>query len=141
MFSQILKQLRAERGISQLNLAGSLDVSPGNISDWECGKSLPSYHALVALTEYFAVDPRRLLGLEVLAAESDPVAAPAVVSSEGVAVCDGVPLTEVEADLVAIFRLLPDSQREELFDLACIKYERHVLGKKGDFLHNIFELD
>lgn len=135
MFSQILKQLRSERGISQLNLADALDVSPGNISDWERGKSLPSYHALAALTEYFGVDPRRLLGLEVPTAEAGPAAAPAVSS------CDGVPLTDVEADLVAIFRLLPDSQKEEFFDLACIKYERHVQGKKGAYLHNIFELE
>ena len=135
MFSTILKQLRAERGISQLKLSSALEISPGNISDWERGKSLPSYHALAALTEYFGVDPRRLLGLEVPAAEADPATAPAV------STCDGIPLTDVEADLVAIFRLLPDSQKEEFFDLACIKYERYVLGKKGDYLHNIFELE
>lgn len=44
--------------------------------------------------------------------------------------CDGVPLSEAEADLVAMFRLLPEDQRAELFDLIFFKYRRFVELKK-----------
>ena len=43
--------------------------------------------------------------------------------------CDGSPLDEVEADLVAMFRLLPSSEKEDLFDLVYFKYKKHVEKK------------
>lgn len=44
--------------------------------------------------------------------------------------CDGSPLSEDEADIVAMYRLLPSLQQEELFDLTYFKYKRHVEQKK-----------
>lgn len=40
--------------------------------------------------------------------------------------CDGLPLSEDEVDLVAMYRLLPPSHREEIFDLVYFKYKRCV---------------
>lgn len=44
--------------------------------------------------------------------------------------CDGIPLDDLEIDLVAMFRLLPPSHQEEVFDLVYFKYKRHVEQKK-----------
>ena len=45
--------------------------------------------------------------------------------------CDGLPLSEDEVDLIAMYRLLPPSHREEIFDLVYFKYKRIVEQKKG----------
>jgi hypothetical protein len=38
--------------------------------------------------------------------------------------CDGVPLSEDEADLIAMYRLLDDRNKEDVFDLVNLKYEK-----------------
>ena len=43
--------------------------------------------------------------------------------------CDDTPLESEEADLVAMFRLLPSYEREDLFDLVYFKYKKHVEKK------------
>ena len=53
--------------------------------------------------------------------------------------CDGLPLSEDEVDLIAMYRLLPPSHREELFDLAYIKYKRIVEQKKGSIYSTYFD--
>ena len=35
-----------------------------------------------------------------------------------------------EADLIAMYRLLPEEQREDIFDLVHLKYRKHVERKK-----------
>lgn len=44
--------------------------------------------------------------------------------------CDGVPLTESEADLVAMYRLLSNEDRKTIFDLTTLKYEQ-TTGERG----------
>ena len=43
---------------------------------------------------------------------------------------DGRPLTELEMDLLAMYRLLPESSKEEIFDLVYYRYKRAVEMKK-----------
>jgi transcriptional regulator with XRE-family HTH domain len=43
--------------------------------------------------------------------------------------CDGVPLTESEADLIAMYRLVPDADKQTIFDIAKLKYEQST-GEK-----------
>lgn len=45
-------------------------------------------------------------------------------------ICDGSPLEGEEADLIAMYRLLPEEQREDIFDLVHLKYRKHVERKK-----------
>ena len=59
----MIKSLRAEKGLSQSQLAKEVGVSTGNIGDWEIGRSKPGYVALVALSRYFGVPSDYLLGL------------------------------------------------------------------------------
>lgn len=53
--------------------------------------------------------------------------------------CDGVPLSQLETDLLAMFRLLPPDAREEIFDLVHFKYKRIVEEKKASIYSTYFD--
>ena len=55
MFSDLLKNLRNQKRITQPQLAKAVGVSPGNISDWETGRSKPGYVALATLSRFLPV--------------------------------------------------------------------------------------
>ena len=133
MFADILKQLRAEADISQGKLAESIGVSGGNISSWEGGSSKPGYTALCLLAQFFGVSADYLLELS---PKKEGVWTDELYrlkefkETQGLA-CDGLPLDDTEVDLIAMFRLLPPSHREEVFDLVYFKYKRYTEQKKG----------
>ena len=122
MFASLLKQLRAKKGVSQLELAKAIGVSNGNVGDWERGRSKPGYDALIALSRFFEVSAGRLLEIPEV---SDLV-------------CDGVPLSEAEADLIAMYRILDDRGREDVFDFVTMKYEK-ATGEKGSIYSTYIE--
>jgi transcriptional regulator with XRE-family HTH domain len=125
MFSELLRELRSKKGVTQVELAKAIGVSNGNVGDWERGRSKPGYEALVALARYFEIDAGRLLELPPL--PSNPPT------------CDGVPLSQLEADFLAMFRLLPPDAREEIFDLVHFKYKRIVEQKKESIFWTYFD--
>ncbi len=53
MFSDRLKQLRKEKGLTQANLAERLGVSKGTVAMWETGKRMPGYNSLNQLSNLF----------------------------------------------------------------------------------------
>lgn len=114
MFSDILRDLRVKKGISQAQLANAVNVSAGNVSDWERGRSKPGYDALVSLARFFEVSAGRLLELSEI--------------KEGLT-CDGIPLSENERDLIAMFRYIGDVDKRTIFDLTTLKYEQ-ATGEK-----------
>lgn len=136
MFNVLLKQLRAEKGFSQVQLAKAVGVSPGNVGDWETGKSKPGYNALAALTRIFEVSADYLLEIAPLPEKEG--ADLSVYKAEQGLTCDGLPLSEDETDLVAMYRLLPPSHQEELFDMTYFKYKRHVEGKRASIYSTYF---
>lgn len=62
-FKDILKELRKERGIGQVELANQLGVSKGVISLWENGLREPSMTSIISLSKFFGVSSDYLLGL------------------------------------------------------------------------------
>ena len=64
MFSALLKKLRSEKNLTQGQLAKEVGVSPGNVGDWETGKSKPGYNALASLARIFEVSADYLLEIE-----------------------------------------------------------------------------
>ena len=62
MFSQNLQKLRAEKNISQEQLADKIGVSRQSISAWESGKSSPELEKLIALSELFEISLDELTG-------------------------------------------------------------------------------
>lgn len=53
MVAERLKALRAEKHITQVQLAEMLGVSKGTVAMWETGKRKPNFDALATMTEIF----------------------------------------------------------------------------------------
>ena len=121
MFSELLKELRSTKRTTQGQLAKEVGVSPGNVGDWETGKSKPGYTALAALARFFEVSADYLLELE-------PENASPKINSANLE-CDGIPLSEDEADLVAMYRILDTADKKTAFDITKLKYEQ-AIGEK-----------
>jgi transcriptional regulator with XRE-family HTH domain len=64
-FKDRLKELREQRGISQLELSQKLHISNAVISMYEKGVRAPSRETLEALADYFNVDIDYLMGREI----------------------------------------------------------------------------
>lgn len=135
MFANILKELRTELHISQAKLAKSIGVSPGNISTWESGEAKPGYAALYALAQFFEVSADYLLELspQKMGISRDPenkfYFLDSIKKEQGL-MCDDSPLEDEEADLIAMYRLLPSNVREDMFDQLYCLYRKYVERKK-----------
>lgn len=141
VFSSLIKSLRTEKGLSQTQLAKEIGVSAGNIGDWEIGRSKPGYVALAALSRFFGVSADYLLKLSPVKTGDEELGQErldAIKREQGLA-CDGSPLDEMEADLVAMFRLLPEEEREDVFDIVHLKYKRRVEKKRESIYWTYFE--
>ena len=64
IFCERLKELRAEKGVGQVELAAQINVSKGIISLWENGLREPKLSNLIVLARYFEVSIDYLVGLE-----------------------------------------------------------------------------
>jgi transcriptional regulator with XRE-family HTH domain len=63
-FKDVLRNLRKEKGVGQVELANAIGVSKGVISFWETGRNEPTLQALKKLSKYFGVSIDYLAGLE-----------------------------------------------------------------------------
>ena len=63
-FKNILKELRTEKGLTQIDLARELKTYQQNVSEWESGKKKPSMFAIIELAKFFDVTVGQLLGTE-----------------------------------------------------------------------------
>ena len=62
MFEERIKDLRLNRGLSQVELAKQLFVTKQCISNWENGNIIPSAEMLIKIARYFSVSTDYLLG-------------------------------------------------------------------------------
>lgn len=67
MFSDILKNLRRSRNLSQKQFAQELFISPAAISQYENGRTMPSRDNLERIAKYFDVSTDYLLGTSPIA--------------------------------------------------------------------------
>ena len=63
-FGYILKQLRIERKLSQVDLAKEIGVGKSIISLWEKDECEPTMSKLIALSQFFGVTMEYLAGIE-----------------------------------------------------------------------------
>ena len=63
IFSERLKELRMEKGISMTELAKEIGVSAIAVSRWERGLQTPNIDYAVAIAKFFNVSADYLLGL------------------------------------------------------------------------------
>ena len=62
-FQERLKELRLQKGISQMDLSMATGISQSAIAKWELGKTEPTATALITLSHYFEESVDYLLGL------------------------------------------------------------------------------
>lgn len=63
-FSERLKELRAQKGVSQMKLARDTGLSQSAVAKWETGRTEPTATALMILSKYFDESVDYLLGME-----------------------------------------------------------------------------
>ena len=116
-FSQIVKQLRQERGWSQQEVADRVGLNKMTISQYENGKRKPSFEMIEALAEVFHVDLNYLLGF------TDKIEKPAGDETDPAA-NKYLAVTLAEIDLIEAFRHAgPETQ-------AAIRAILHLEGPK-----------
>ena len=61
LFSETLRHLRTEKGLSQQQLADRLHVERASVTNWEAGRRIPSIDMLFQIAEALEVDAATLL--------------------------------------------------------------------------------
>ncbi len=64
-FKDILKSLRQERKLGQIELAQKIGYGKSVVSAWERGEAAPTMFALIALADFFGVTIDFLVGREI----------------------------------------------------------------------------
>ncbi len=115
---------RVERGCGLAN---------ASIRRWETQS--PRLDSVVSVANYLqvSVDYLALGGCDKTTQDRTQVELEEVKREQGL-ICDGSPLDNVEADLIAMFRLLPEGEREDVFDIVHLKYKRRI-GKKAESIY------
>lgn len=72
-FGEVLKELRAERGITQEKLARDLDIPESSIRRLETSDGVPRKERIHQIATYFGVSTDRLLGIK---AKEEPQLSP-----------------------------------------------------------------
>ena len=62
MFSIKLKEIRESKGLSQKQLANSLDVSQGSVGNWESGIRQPNFDMLKKIADFFGISTDYFFG-------------------------------------------------------------------------------
>ncbi len=91
MFSKTLKKLRAERGISQIQLAEQLFVDRSAISRWESGNRIPDNRMIARISKLLDADINILLNA---AADSDEFPNVIIVDDTKIILKGGIPVLE-----------------------------------------------
>lgn len=120
MIGERIKCLRKKKGVSQAELAKKIQVSAGNVGDWERGRAKPGADALTSLMDFFEVTADYLLtGDE---KNNENVSVSGLNSSV-------YPLNDIEIEMILKFRQLDLRDQEDAKDNIDRKFERTI--KRG----------
>lgn len=128
---RISKRIK-ELGQKQLDVCNKTGLSTTALSQYCTGKRVPDTVSLYKIAMALGVSMEWILTGEDLTIEDSIAASPDLekVKREQGLLCDGNPLSSLETDLVAMFRLLPSLEKEDTFDIVHLKYKRHVEKKR-----------
>ena len=138
LVNRIEKRIK-EKGTNFKRVEQELGLGNGTIKRWSTQS--PRLDKLVPVAEYLQVSLDYLVfgsSVSETSTNGDRPDLEAEKERQG-PTCDGLPLSEDEVDLVAMYRLLPPSHREEIFDLVYFKYKRHVEEKKASIYSTYFD--
>ena len=120
LFSQALKSLRIERGISQTGLAERVFVTRSTINRWENGTRLPDNMMIVRLSEALDVDINILLNATVDSSEAPNVI---LVDDNEIILKGGLPILEEALPSAMVFGFTRPSEAIE-----CAKANRIAMA-------------
>ena len=63
-YQEVIKNLMAEKGLTQQALADALGVNQTTVGQWLLGKKKPGYDSIMLLYEKFDIEPNLLFGIE-----------------------------------------------------------------------------
>lgn len=138
LVNRIEKRIK-EKGTNFKRVEQELGLGNGTIKRWSTQS--PRLDKLVPVAEYLQVSLDYLVfgsSVSETSTNGDRPDLEAEKERQGLT-CDGLPLAEDEVDLVAMYRLLPPSHREEIFDLVYFKYKREVEEKKESIYSTYFD--
>lgn len=139
--SELIQRIEAvakKKGLTFNRIEHDCGLGNGTIKRWS--SQSPRLDKLVLVADYLGASLDYIV-YGTLRTDSSPKREKPNLEAEkerGGLTCDGLPLSEDEVDLVAMYRLLPPSHREEIFDLVYFKYKRHVEEKKGSIYSTYF---
>lgn len=91
----IFKQLRKEKGLTQVELAKMVNVQQTTVSKWEVGRATPDYPVLLKLAEIYNVSVDYLLGREEITEEE---------RAAGASATKKISITPIEDEMLYLFR-------------------------------------
>ncbi len=121
----------AKKGLTFNRVERECGLGNGTIKRWS--EQSPRLDKLALVADFLEVSLDYLVN-GTLQTENTPNG-----ESEGNLVCDGSPLSPLERDLIAMFRLLPDATKKEVFDLVHFKYTRLTGGEKESIFSTYFD--
>lgn len=127
------------RGTNFKRVERECGLGNGTIKRW--GEQSPRLDKLVLVSEHLQVSLDYLVfgrSCSETSIDGDRLDLEAEKHEQGL-VCDGSPLDNVEADLVAMFRLLPEEEREDVFDIVHLKYKRRLKRKRDSIYWTYFD--
>lgn len=131
-FFERLSMLISEKDLTFRKVERDCGLANATIRRWETQS--PRLESVISVANYLQVSIDYLaLGVcENTTDQTNPVGfnQSAVLKEKNKLTCDGSPLESEEADLVAMYRLLPDHKKEDAFDIIYTLYQRHVERKK-----------
>lgn len=134
---QRIRTRRKELNLTMKDIFDRENIKTGNLSELENDKYLPSVQTLISLSRALECSIDWILTGTEYRAEPAKVQGFRTLRTEQGLMCDGSPLTEMEADLVAMFRLMPDEVHKEVFDYTYFKYKCHV-EKNGASIYSTY---
>lgn len=121
-----VQNLIKEQGITVKQLERECELSNATIRRWET--QTPNIESVRKVAQ------RLNTSIDFLATGSSPYTK----GSRFEVYCDGIPLSESEADLMAMYRLLPEEHRKEIFDLVHFKYSRIVADGEKESIYSTY---
>ena len=141
-FSKILKMLRTEKGISQIQLAELLFVDRSVISRWESGNRIPDNMMIARLAKLLDVDINFLLNA---AAESDESPKVILVDDTKIILKGGIPILEqvMPNAMIAGFTRPSEAVEYSKANQIALAFLDIELGKTSglDLCHTLLEIN
>ena len=122
-FSEKLKKLRSDRGISQSTLADAIHISRSAVAKWENGLGLPADESLSLLAKYFGVSESELMANK--DAENDSVNKNRTINAQSTAI---ITLASIFAAVLIVIGLISSDKVQENFSLIFFGLIFVVLG-------------